>query len=186
MNEEHAPDLSSAGPPSDSQAQTLPVVNAIIATATSAALKRGSEEDVGLGVIAALRRLRATAQEEAGLTVVAAIDTVIRSRLLAENLTHLRASGAPPDAITIPAAGRGTNTAAAIFESAADSCLAVNAHAPDNGPLELAVYALTGQLVQRFGGTPAWPALKDELDRPLGGHIAAPTSVLPIEGAPVH
>lgn len=186
MNEEHAPDVSSAGPPVETQAETLPVVNAIIATAASAALKRGTEGDVGLGVIAALRRLRATAQEEAGLSVVAAIDTVIRSRLLAENLTRLRAGGAAPDAIVIPAPGRGANAAAAIFESAADSCLAVNAHAPDNGPLELAVYALTGQMVQRFGGTPAWPALKDELDRPLGGHIPVPTSVLPIEGAPMH
>lgn len=186
MNEAHAPDVSSAGPPAGSETETLPVVNAIIASAAVVALKRGSEHDVGLGVIAALRRLRATAAEEAGLAVVAAIDTVIRSRLLSENLTCLRTSGAAPHGVAIPAPGRGANAAAVIFEAAADSCLAVNAHAPDNGPLELAVYALTGQMVQRFGGAPEWPVLKDELDRPLAAHIPAPASVLPDDGASVH
>lgn len=165
---------------------TLPVVNAIVATAVAAAGKRGSAGDVAHGLIAGLRHLRAAVDEEAGYAMAAAIDQAIRSSLLAGNLERLRLTGSTPVPVPLPDPGPGATAAAIIVSSATDSCLAVNAHADDNGPLEHAVFALTSQLVSQLGGAPDWPALEKELHRPydLNGPVAA--AVLPVRGVTVH
>ncbi|ALG71020.1 hypothetical protein VY88_03740 [Azospirillum thiophilum] len=144
-----------------------PVVAAILGTALTAAAKRGGSGDVVRGLIAGLRILRATVEEEAGYTMAAAVDNAIRTRLLADNLSRLRVSGQTPQAVPLPGPGPGSSAAAAIFESAAESCLTVNAHAEDNGPLEHAVFAFTAQLLQQLGGAPEWRSLAGELRRPL-------------------
>jgi len=165
---------------------TLPVVTAIVATAVAAAGKRGSAGDVVHGLIAGLRHLRAAVDEEAGYAMAAAIDQAIHSSLLAGNLESLRLTGSTPAPVPLPVPGPGATAAAVIVSSATDSCLAVNAHADDNRPLEHAVFALTNQLVKQLGGAPDWPALERELHRPytLNGPVAA--AVLPVQGVTVH
>lgn len=159
---------------------SLPVVSAILATALAAAEKRASPGDVAHGVLAALRRLRATADEEAGDAMVAAIDAAIRQNLLTGGLTDRRG---PATIAALPPVGPGAAAAAVIMESAAESCLAVNAHAPDNEPLEIAVNALTFQIGRHLGGAPGWEEVERELHRPLAHHGVG--AILPA-GAVIH
>lgn len=164
-------------------AEPFPVVGAVVASAVSAAEKRASPADVAYGVVAALRRLRAAADEEAGYAMAAAVDTAIRRNLLAGSLAELRRTGRNPPHVVLPTAGPGAASAAAIMESAADSCLAINAYAPDNGPFEAAVGVLTHQIGRHLDGEPAWESVERELHRPAaqsGGFI------LPLQGATVH
>ena len=163
-----------------------PVVNAILATAVAAAAKRADGGDVAHGIIAGLRLLRSAVEAEAGYAMASAIDTAVRTRLLVENLSALRSTGRTPQAVALPPPGPGASVAAAIFVSAAESCLTVNAHAPDNAPLELAVFAFSTQLVQQLGGAPEWPALAGELHRPCVRRDAAQTAALPAGGGTVH
>lgn len=156
----------------------LPVVGAILATAISAAEKRASPADVAHGVIAALRHLRATADEQAGDAMASAIDAAVRQHLPQGPLA-LR-----PVVSVLPPAGPGAATAAMIMESAADSCLAINAHAPDNGPLEIAVNALTLQMLRHLDSAPEWETVERELRRPTERHGAGP--ILPVRGVTVH
>ncbi len=168
-------------------AQTMaPVVQAVIASALHAARERSGPGDVAHGLIAGLRHLRTAADEQGGYAVAAAIDTAVRTRILAENLEAARRDGRRPDPVALPAAGPALAVATAILENAADSCLAVNAHAPDNGPLEIAVFALTGQLIQHLGGAPDWRDVERELHRPSARHGAVSSAVLPAAGATVH
>lgn len=157
----------------------LPVVGAILATAISAAEKRASRADVAHGVIAALRHLRATADEQAGDAMASAIDAAVRQHLPAKPLSR---AGAAMN--VLPPAGPGAAAAATIMESAADSCLAVNAHAPDNEPLEIAVNALTLQMLRHLDGPPEWETVERELQRPTERHGAGP--ILPFRGVTVH
>lgn len=157
----------------------LPVVGAILATAISAAEKRASPADVAHGVIAALRHLRATADEEAGDAMAAAIDAAVR-----QHFPQGRLSSSGAAAGFLPPAGPGAAAAAMIMESAADSCLAVNAHAPDNGPLEIAVNALTLQMLRHLDGPPEWETVERELRRPIERHGAGP--ILPFRGVTLH
>lgn len=169
MNEARNTDPGTEGPNLPGEGESLsPVVTAILGTAVAAAAKRGASGDVVRGLIAGLRVLRATVEEEAGYTMAAAVDTAIRTRLLVDNLSKFRTTGLEPEAIPLPAPGPGATAAAAIFESAAESCLTVNAHAEDNGPLEHAVFAFTTQLLQQLGGAPEWRCLAGELRRPNG------------------
>ncbi|WP_042703090.1 hypothetical protein [Azospirillum sp. B506] len=168
MNEALNTDSGADAPNMPGDGESLsPVVAAILGTAVAAAAKRGGRGDVVRGLIAGLRILRATVEEEAGYTMAAAVDNAIRSRLLADNLSRLRVSGEKPQAVPLPDPGPGASVAAIIFESAAESCLTVNAHAEDNGPLETAVFAFTAQLLQQLGGAPEWRSLAGELRRPL-------------------
>lgn len=168
MNEALNTDTGADAPNMPAEGESLsPVVAAILGTAVAAAAKRGGNGDVVRGLIAGLRILRATVEEEAGYTMAAAVDNAIRTRLLADNLSRLRVSGEKPQAVPLPDPGPGASAAAAIFESAAESCLTVNAHAEDNGPLETAVFAFTAQLLQQLGGAPEWRSLVGELRRPL-------------------
>lgn len=176
---------SSSSPGEEGAAPSaLPVVSAILATAISAAEKRASSADVAHGVLAALRHLRAAADEEAGYTMAAAIDTTVRQHLLANVMAERRRVGHEPDEVLLPPAGPGASVAAAILESAADSCLAVNAHAPDNEPLEIAVNALAGQIGRHLNGLPAWPSVERELHKSQEGRATA--AVLPIDGVTIH
>lgn len=159
----------------------FPVVGAILATAISAAEKRASPGDVAHGVMAALRHLRATADEEAGDAMASAIDDAVRQHLIGGAPSDLRGGAT---ATALPAAGPGAAVAAAIMESAADSCLAVNAHAPDNSPLEIAVNALTFQMLRHLSGAPDWETVSRELRRPTMRHGAGP--ILPFRGVTVH
>lgn len=156
----------------------FPVVGAILATAISAAEKRASPADVAHGVIAALRHLRATADEQAGDAMAAAIDAAVRQHFPQGPLAPR------PIVSALPPAGPGAAAAATIMESAADSCLAVNAHAPDNGPLEIAVNALTLQMLRHLDGPPEWEMVERELQRPTERHGAGP--ILPFRGVTVH
>ncbi|MBP2299428.1 hypothetical protein [Azospirillum picis] len=168
MNEALNTEAGADAPNMPREGESLsPVVAAILGTAVAAAAKRGGSGDVARGLIAGLRILRATVEEEAGYTMAAAVDNAIRTRLLADNLSQLRVTGQKPEAVPLPVPGPGATAAAAIFESAAESCLTVNAHAEDNGPLEHAVFAFTAQLLQQLGGAPDWRSLAGELRRPL-------------------
>lgn len=187
MNEVLNHEESTGTPLGAEQPVTMaPVVNAILATAVAAAVKRAKPSDVAHGIIAGLRLLRSAAEQEAGYTMATAIDTAIRTRLLVENLSALRTTGHAPTAVPLPPAGPGAASAAAIFVSAAESCLTVNAHAPDNGPLELAVFAFSTQLVQQLGGAPDWRDLCGELHRPSEKRDAAQAAALPAGGGTVH
>lgn len=165
---------------------SLPVVTAIVTNAVAAAGKRGSAGDVAHGLIAGLRHLRAAVDEEAGYAMAAAIDQAIHSSLLAGNLERLRQTGSTPAPVPLPDPGPGANAAAVIVSSATDSCLAVNAHADDNRPLEHAVFILTSQLVNQLGGAPDWQALEKELHRPYGLNGPVAAAVLPVRGVTVH
>ncbi|AWK87539.1 hypothetical protein [Azospirillum thermophilum] len=154
-----------------------PVVAAILGTAVAAAAKRGGTGDVAHGLIAGLRILRSTVEEEAGYSMAAAVDTAIRTRLLVENMSRLRTTGQEPVAIPLPPPGPGATAAAAIFESAAESCLTVNAHAADNAPLEQAVFAFTTQLLQQLGGAPEWRDLSGALRRRGPGGLDAEEAI---------
>lgn len=168
--------------PAGQAVSMAPVVNAILGTAVAAAAKRGTPTDVAHGLIAGLRLLRSTVEAEVGYTMATAIDTAVRTRLLVENMSHLRTTGHEPDAVPLPGPGPGAAAAAAIFESAAESCLTVNAHAPDNGPLELAVFAFSTQLLQQLGGSPDWRVLAREFRRPSERSGAVEAAVLPAGG----
>lgn len=179
------PTEAASGAPQNGEAGSValpaafPVVGAILATAISAAEKRASPADVAHGVIAALRHLRATADEQAGDAMASAIDAAVRQHLPAGPLSQIR-----PTVSVLPPAGPGAATAAMIMESAADSCLAINAHAPDNGPLEIAVNALTLQMLRHLDGAPEWETVERELHRPTERHGAGP--ILPFRGVTVH
>lgn len=169
MSEALNNDTGADAPNQPAEGESLsPVVAAILGTAVAAAAKRGESGDVARGLIAGLRVLRATVEVEAGYTMAAAVDTAIRTRLLVDNLAKLRTTGQTPEAIPLPLPGPAATTTTAIFESAAESCLTVNAHAEDNGPLEHAVFAFTTQLLQQLGGAPEWRCLAGELRRPFG------------------
>ncbi|WP_448204169.1 hypothetical protein [Azospirillum sp. sgz302134] len=167
-------------------ASMAPVISAILGTAVTAAAKRASAADVAHGIIAGLRLLRSAAEDEAGYTMATAIDTAIRTRLLVENLSSLRTTGHEPDPVPLPPPGPGVAIAGAIFVSAAESCLTVNAHADDNEPLELAVFAFASQLLQQLGGSPEWRILMQELHRPSERRDAAQAAALPDGGGTVH
>lgn len=167
-------------------ATMAPVVNAILGTAVAAAAKRAAAADVVHGIVAGLRLLRSAAEAEAGYTMAAAIDTAIRTRLLVENLSALRTTGHEPVPVPLPAPGPNIAISAAIFVSAAESCLTVNAHAEDNAPLELAVFAFSTQLIQQLGGVPEWRTLMRELHRPTESRDEAPETVLPAGGITIH
>jgi len=185
MSNPTAPRNGAAAPPAaPAVPAALPVVSAILATAISAAEKRASPADVAHGVIAALRHLRATADEEAGYAMAAAIDTAVRQHLLAGGMADLRLNGHGPAAAALPPAGPGAAAASAILQSAADSCLAINAHASDNEPLEIAVGALTRQIARHLGGEPGWEVVERELHRPILHHGGGP--ILPFRGVTVH
>lgn len=145
-----------------------PVIAAILGTSIAAAVRRGETGDLVHGLIAGLRVLRTTVEEEAGYTMAAAFDTAVRTRFLADNLAKLRTTGQAPAATALPDRGPDAAAVATIFENAAESCLTVNAHAEDNGPLEHAVFAFTTQLLQQLGGAPEWRCLVGELRRPGG------------------
>lgn len=154
-----------------------PVVAAILGTALTAAARRGEVGDMVHGLIAGLRILRTTAEAEAGYTMAAAFDTAVRTRFLADNLAKLRTTGQEPEPVALPGRGPDAAAVATIFENAAESCLTVNAHAEDNGPLEHAIFAFTGQLVQLLGGAPEWRAVATELRRPASQALDAETEV---------
>ena len=181
-HDESADVVGTAGEP----ATMAPVVNAILGTATAAAAKRAEGSDVAHGIIAGLRLLRSAAEAEAGYTMAAAIDTAIRTRMLVENLSALRTTGHEPAPAPLPPPGPGVAIAAAIFVSAAESCLTVNAHAEDNGPLELAVFAFSTQLIQQLGGAPDWRTLMRELHRPSEPRDDAPDADFTVGGGTVH
>jgi hypothetical protein len=164
-------------------AATAPVVGAILGTALNAAARRASHADVVHGLIAGLRLLRSAVEEEAGYAMAAAVDSAIRTRLLAENLSRLRSSGFAPESVPLPLPGREAGTATAIFEHAAQSCLAVNAHADDNTPLEQALSAFTAQLLQELGGAPGWSELVHELRLSSARRRVAAMAILPTGGA---
>lgn len=174
------------GETDDDPATIAPVVSAIVGTAVSAASKRAGRADVAHGLIAGLRLLRSAAEEEAGYGMGVAIDTAIRTRLLVENLSALRATGREPAPVPLPSPGEGLAIASVIVTSAAESCLMVNAHAPDNEPLELAVFTLSTYLVQHLGGAPDWRSLSLELHRPSSASGAAEAAALPAGGGTMH
>lgn len=154
-----------------------PVIAAILGTSIAAAVRRGETGDVVHGLIAGLRVLRTTVEAEAGYTMAAAFDTAVRTRFLADNLAKLRTTGEAPAATALPDRGPDAAAVATIFENAAESCLTVNAHAEDNGPLEQAIFAFTGQLLHHLGGAPEWRELSGELRRPSGQALDAETEV---------
>lgn len=187
MNEVPHHEETTGSPVTGGDAASMsPIVNAILSTAVAAAAQRAEPADVAHGIIAGLRLLRSAVEAEAGYTMATAIDTAIRTRLLVENLSTLRTTGQEPKAVPLPPPGPGASVAAAIFVSAAESCLTVNAHAPDNGPLELAVFAFSTQLVQQLGGAPEWRNLVGELHRPSERRDAAQAAALPAGGGTVH
>jgi len=187
MNEVRNHEESTGTPAmADESVSMAPVVNAILGTAVAAAVKRADPNDVAHGIIAGLRLLRSAVEQEAGYAMATAIDTAIRTRLLVENLSALRTTGHAPTAVPLLPPGPGAAVAASIFVSAAESCLTVNAHAEDNGPLELAVFAFSSQLVQQLGGAPDWRDLVGELRRPSERRDAAQAAALPAGGGTVH
>lgn len=173
-------------PPGMEDLTALPVVTAILASAISVAEERASSGDVVHGVLAALRHLRHTADEEAGYAMASAIDTSVRNSLLVSGMSERRRIGHEPITAPLPPAGPGASIASIIMESAADSCLAVNAHAPDNEPLEIAVNALAMQIGSHLNGLPAWDDVEREMRRPAERHGPGPAAILPIGGATIH
>lgn len=181
------------GAPADTAAEEAkgmralsPVVAAIVDSAAAAAAERAPPADVTHGVVSALRHLRAAIDDQAGFAMAASMDNAIQARILVENLRTLRLSGSPPPPVRLPPVGASAVVASAIFESAAESCLAVNALAPDNEPLEHAIVAFTAQLFQQLGGMPEWGELKAELHRPHGRAADIAAAVLPATGATLH
>lgn len=182
---EAAPADTAADEVAGAQAMS-PVVAAIVDSAAAAAAERAAPADVTHGLVGALRHLRAAIDDQAGFAMAASMDNAIQARIMVENLRVLRLSGSPPHPVRLPPVGASAVVATAIFESAAESCLAINALAPDNGPLEHAIVAFTAQLFEQLGGMPEWGELKAELHRPHGRAADIAAAVLPATGATLH
>lgn len=161
------------------------VVKSILESAMTVASRRGGSGDVVHGLIAGLRLLRSVVEDEVGAAMVSAMDNAVRSRMLIEKMAQMRHSGRMPEPVSLPEPGHGLTATAAIFQSAAESCLTINAHAEDNGPLELAISGFSAQLLERLGGAPDWPELSRELRRPFERSLSVETTVLP-EGGTIH
>jgi hypothetical protein len=133
------------------------VVEAVVDAAMSMAAERGTRADVAIGIVAALRRIRATLDEQVGYAAAAAMDTTLQDLVVSYDLPRL--SSGKPEPAELPEPGPETVRAAAIFEDAARNCIAFNVRTPDNSCLHEAICLLADRLFRVIGGTPAAPDL---------------------------
>jgi hypothetical protein len=146
------------------------VIEAVIDAAVEMVATCGSREDAANGIVAALRRIRATLDEQVGYAVAAAMDAMLRDLVVSYNLQLRRATRREPRPVELPRIGPGAARAAAIFEDAARNCIAFNARTPDNSHLHQAICLLANRLFRLLAGTPDPAAL---LARLRGGEALA-------------
>jgi hypothetical protein len=155
-------------------------VELVINMAFSAASKRGGKDDVILGTIAALRRIRAAAEEAGGRPAVAAVDDTIRHIGVTHNARRLGRTRAAPVPARLPEPRSSARVAVAIFEDAANTCLQLNALTPDNWALGAAINLLTDRLIALLGGPPDLDAVVRQIsatpEKALGGALAIPSA----------
>lgn len=144
------------------------VVAAILATASQTAQGRGaSREAIVLGIIAALRRLHIAVQD-ASESMSLAVRATIRDIIIARNLERRRASKTTPEPASLPPGRESDRAATAIFEDAANSCLALNALVAGNECIDIAVRFLTERLIATLGAPPDYAKLVDRITGAAG------------------
>jgi hypothetical protein len=155
-------------------------VELVINMAFSAASKRGGKDDVVLGTIAALRRIRTAAEEAGGRPAVAAVGDTIRQIVLMHNARQLGWTGAAPVPARLPEPQSSARVVVAIFEDAANTCLQLNAMTPNNWALGTAINLLTDRLIALLGGAPDLDAVVAQISgthvKALGGALAMPSA----------
>jgi hypothetical protein len=131
--------------------------------------RSSSDEDVALGLIAALRRIHVAAEEmHEGMAL--RLRGEIRDIIIAHNLERLRESKALPSPAALPKPNQSSaRLAIALLEDAANSCLALNALTPNNECVKLAVHLLMRRLIAAVGGAPDYSQLIDRIAGPAAG-----------------
>ncbi len=149
------------------------VIAAILETTVQTAQRRGaSKELVALGIIAALRRIHA-AVEEASEAMALGVRATILNLITARNLERLRGTKTTPVPAPLPEAGSSQDWAViALFEDAANSCLALNAFMAGNDAIDQAILLLTERLIAVLGAPPDYAKLIDRIAGSTGGPIA--------------
>jgi len=146
----------------------MPSAETILDGAWHAASRRASCEEMAVACVAALRRLHQVIEESAGETGAAIFRGCIRQLALQAALRHLGRVQKPTAAL--PDAMPSARLACAMLEDAANSCVALNAAAEDNGPLCHATEFLVERLFALLGGMPDANELIDQIvapDRPF-------------------
>ena len=122
--------------------------------------RAAADEEIALGIVAALRRLHAAAFESGGETTALRLRAALRDAIIAENLERLRRSRRTPPAVALPALQPGGRFAMAVLEDAVDSCLALQS----GGDLvDRASRLLIGRLIDVLGGAPSYGAIVDRV-----------------------
>jgi hypothetical protein len=142
------------------------VIEAVVDAAMEMAATRGARADAAIGIVAALRRIRATLEEEVGYAPAAAMDSTLHDLVISYNLRHLSETRQEPEPTALPEPGPDAVRASAIFEDAARNCIAFNTRTPDNSCLHQAICLLADRLFRLLGGT---PAAADLIGRLRGG-----------------
>jgi len=142
------------------------VIEALIEVAYHVAARRSGEAELALGIIAGLRRLHRAAAEESVFAAAAmrgAIGDLLLERRLGEFADE---NSTPPPPVSLPAEHVAARVAMAVFEDAANSCLAFMPLLPDEEGLAIASRALVERLVSVLGGVPDYGTLADRIADP--------------------
>jgi len=133
-------------------------IAAVVDLAIGTARRRASKGDVALGLIAALRRIRAALDEESPARA-GQLDATVRDIVIAHNLGRREI----PASVALPEPGPGAALAITVLDDTAETCLALNAHTPDGSALQAAICLIAHRLLLELGGTPDIRRLYDRL-----------------------
>lgn len=162
------------------------LVEAIVNHAVLTAGKRGTKADVILGILAALRQIRAIADGSGGTALAASVDERIRSAVIVHNLRRIAVEGAAPRPVPLPDPTSTASPATAILRDAVDTSIAFEGLTQNSSTLLMATEALLDRLITLLGGAPDGEAL---LERIGGGSERASDPHVPTgtgQGASVH
>ena len=151
-------------------------IEAVIELAIKTARRRAPSGDVAAGLVAALRRIRAALDEESP-TMASQLDATVRDVLIAANLGRREV----PPPVPLPAPGAAAPFASIVLEDAALTCIALNAHTPDNSALHTAICVFAARLVAELGGTPAIGTVLDSIR--AGRSDGSDTTPIPVSAS---
>jgi hypothetical protein len=141
------------------------VIEALIEVAFHVAARRSEPEELALGILAGLRRLHQQQAEES-VIVAATMRGMIGDLLLERRLGQVRGDGTAPPPVALPEERASARVAMAVFEDAANSCLAFLPVLPEGEGLEIASRTLVDHLVEVLGGVPDYGVLAARVSDP--------------------
>jgi hypothetical protein len=133
-------------------------IEAVIELAIRTARRRAPSGDIAMGLVAALRRIRAALDEESPI-MASQLDASVRDVVIAANLGRREV----PAPVALPEPGPAAAFASIVLDDAALTCLALNAHTEDNSALHAAICVFAARLVAELGGAPAIGAVLDRI-----------------------